>query len=170
MEAARPGRALWRALRPHQWAKNLLLFVPLALTPAQASDTGKWLVLLAAFASWSAVASAGYLANDALDVAADRADPEKRTRPFASGALEIRTGASAGFALALCGVGLAAFVAPIAFTVHLVVYLVLTLLYSLYVKRLLLFDVRSEEHTSELQSLRHLVCRLLLEKKTQSDH
>src|SRR5262245_65352856 len=26
---------------------------------------------------------------------------------------------------------------------------------------------RSEEHTSELQSLRHLVCRLLLEKKTR---
>src|SRR5262245_66447348 len=26
-------------------------------------------------------------------------------------------------------------------------------------------DERSEEHTSELQSLRHLVCRLLLEKK-----
>src|SRR5262245_64892119 len=26
-------------------------------------------------------------------------------------------------------------------------------------------DSRSEEHTSELQSLRHLVCRLLLEKK-----
>src|SRR5437899_5978120 len=25
--------------------------------------------------------------------------------------------------------------------------------------------MRSEEHTSELQSLRHLVCRLLLEKK-----
>src|SRR5258705_1366178 len=27
--------------------------------------------------------------------------------------------------------------------------------------------LRSEEHTSELQSLRHLVCRLLLEKKTE---
>src|SRR5258705_9919271 len=26
---------------------------------------------------------------------------------------------------------------------------------------------RSEEHTSELQSLRHLVCRLLLEKKNK---
>src|SRR5258705_845577 len=26
---------------------------------------------------------------------------------------------------------------------------------------------RSEEHTSELQSLRHLVCRLLLEKKKE---
>src|SRR5258705_8990305 len=27
---------------------------------------------------------------------------------------------------------------------------------------------RSEEHTSELQSLRHLVCRLLLEKKKKN--
>src|SRR2546422_3303411 len=27
------------------------------------------------------------------------------------------------------------------------------------------FDLRSEEHTSELQSRLHLVCRLLLEKK-----
>src|SRR5437899_7106186 len=29
-------------------------------------------------------------------------------------------------------------------------------------------NLRSEEHTSELQSLRHLVCRLLLEKKKRS--
>src|SRR5436853_2415604 len=29
--------------------------------------------------------------------------------------------------------------------------------------------VRSEEHTSELQSLRHLVCRLLLEKKNTTN-
>src|SRR5438045_5773845 len=29
--------------------------------------------------------------------------------------------------------------------------------------------VRSEEHTSELQSLRHLVCRLLLEKKKEPE-
>src|SRR5258705_1362249 len=28
---------------------------------------------------------------------------------------------------------------------------------------------RSEEHTSELQSLRHLVCRLLLEKKKTTE-
>src|SRR5205814_6591539 len=30
--------------------------------------------------------------------------------------------------------------------------------------------LRSEEHTSELQSLRHLVCRLLLEKKKKKTH
>src|SRR5258705_7319319 len=32
----------------------------------------------------------------------------------------------------------------------------------------LLLSGRSEEHTSELQSLRHLVCRLLLEKKKKA--
>src|ERR1039458_7583054 len=31
-------------------------------------------------------------------------------------------------------------------------------------------NARSEEHTSELQSLRHLVCRLLLEKKKRPPH
>src|SRR5262245_63042453 len=35
---------------------------------------------------------------------------------------------------------------------------------------LLFEDERSEEHTSELQSLRHLVCRLLLEKKKKINH
>src|SRR5437899_12723024 len=32
-------------------------------------------------------------------------------------------------------------------------------------RRMRMSERRSEEHTSELQSLRHLVCRLLLEKK-----
>src|SRR5262245_62678024 len=38
---------------------------------------------------------------------------------------------------------------------------------SVFLKHLvgLIRPDRSEEHTSELQSLRHLVCRLLLEKK-----
>src|SRR5438093_10152063 len=31
-------------------------------------------------------------------------------------------------------------------------------------------DDRSEEHTSELQSLTNLVCRLLLEKKKKKEH
>src|SRR2546422_4177826 len=34
----------------------------------------------------------------------------------------------------------------------------------------LTLEVRSEEHTSELQSRLHLVCRLLLEKKKKKQH
>src|SRR5690349_24172133 len=36
--------------------------------------------------------------------------------------------------------------------------------------RIAIQRVRSEEHTSELQSRRDLVCRLLLEKKNRSDN
>src|SRR5687767_15548049 len=36
--------------------------------------------------------------------------------------------------------------------------------------RVLLCGLRSEEHTSELQSLAYLVCRLLLEKKKKTQH
>src|SRR3989442_11934022 len=38
------------------------------------------------------------------------------------------------------------------------------------VKRDVVVDERSEEHTSELQSRPHLVCRLLLEKKKRRDN
>src|SRR3989442_7367852 len=34
----------------------------------------------------------------------------------------------------------------------------------------LFLQIRSEEHTSELQSRPHLVCRLLLEKKKKTHH
>src|SRR5215831_2889249 len=53
-------------------------------------------------------------------------------------------------------------VAAIRMTVQLaLVGLVLTALFAVVSP----LWTRSEEHTSELQSLRHLVCRLLLEKK-----
>src|SRR5690625_6998798 len=41
---------------------------------------------------------------------------------------------------------------------------------QLGVLQLLLFGPRSEEHTSELQSRGHLVCRLLLEKKKYTNN
>src|SRR3712207_8469771 len=41
-------------------------------------------------------------------------------------------------------------------------------LYALFFDKKVGFAVRSEEHTSELQSRQYLVCRLLLEKKKKS--
>src|SRR5258705_6004963 len=43
-----------------------------------------------------------------------------------------------------------------------------TLDYLAAMCELVLEKTRSEEHTSELQSLRHLVCRLLLDKKKKT--
>src|SRR5947199_7897875 len=50
---------------------------------------------------------------------------------------------------------------------HLKGQLNLAVCFSISSFQIINFKSRSEEHTSELQSLRHLVCRLLLEKKKQ---
>jgi 4-hydroxybenzoate polyprenyltransferase len=140
-DGSRIASELWRALRPHQWAKNLLVFVPLALTPAQLGDVARWQVVAWAFVAWCAVASLGYLANDWLDREADRADPAQRDRPFAKGPLSARAGLVAGLALAALGFGCALLFATPAFLLCLVAYLAITLAYSLFLKRFVLVDV-----------------------------
>jgi 4-hydroxybenzoate polyprenyltransferase len=85
------ARGLVRALRPYQWVKNLLVFVPLVCSAAY-FDIGGWEAAIASFAAFCAVASAIYLLNDICDLPADRAHPSKARRPFASGAVPIALG------------------------------------------------------------------------------
>src|SRR4051794_7381123 len=75
-----------RALRPHQWSKNTLLFVP-QLLAHQVFAWDKWLASGTAFLCFCLGASSVYLINDVIDLEADRAHPQKRNRPFASGQL-----------------------------------------------------------------------------------
>lgn len=127
-----------KALRPHQWAKNLLIFLPLLLAhviaPAQLSAA------VLAFCCFSLAASATYIVNDLLDIEADRRHPKKRFRPLASGDLSAFTGlgiVAVFLLLALIGTRLL----PIAFLGWLLLYLAATLAYSMYLKRVALVDV-----------------------------
>lgn len=128
-----------KALRIHQWSKNALVFVPLMLGHAYGNITAV-LACLAGFVLLSVLASSTYIINDILDLDADRRHPTKRNRPLARGDI------SAGKALAVALVGtagslVAAFVLSKAFFICLAGYLVTTLAYSLWLKRLLLVDV-----------------------------
>lgn len=144
-ENARPVSRLLldsvRALRPHQWTKNLLVFVPLALTPQEVGDPQKLLTALLAFVALSLVASGGYVVNDLLDLEADRAHPVKRRRPFASGALPVGWGIAMAAGLALAGASVAVLATPPGYWAVIGTYLVLTFSYSLWLKRQLLLDV-----------------------------
>jgi len=84
-------RGLVRALRPHQWVKNLLVFVPLVCAAAF-DNIGSWEAALECFLGFCAIASAIYLLNDIADLASDRAHPRKSRRPFARGAVPISLG------------------------------------------------------------------------------
>jgi len=83
-------KAFLKAIRLHQWAKNVLIFVPLLL--AHALKLPLILNAILAFFCFSLCASATYIVNDLLDIEADRRHPLKRLRPFAAGDLQVSTG------------------------------------------------------------------------------
>ena len=126
-------------LRPAQWVKNLLVFVA-ALASHRILDPGAWAALLPLFAAQCLLSSSAYVVNDALDVAADRAHPGKSKRPFASGALPRSMAWWLAPALLACAV-LLAWQLPPAAQLVLGAYAVTTLLYSLWLKRVLWLDV-----------------------------
>ena len=126
-----------RALRPHQWVKNLLVFLPVLAAHQPASLA----VAFIAFIAFSLTASAVYLINDLADLEADRAHKRKRHRPLASGALPVGEALIMAAALFLAAIVNAALLAPPVFLAVLLVYVVATFAYSLWLKRKLLVDV-----------------------------
>jgi len=133
-----PLKSLIKALRLHQWAKNLLIVVPLLL--AHTVTPGRLLTALVAFLCFSLTASATYVVNDLMDLEADRRHPRKRQRPFASGDLPAFSGACIVVAFLLAAL-LGARMLPAEFSAWLLVYLVTTLAYTSYFKRVALLDV-----------------------------
>jgi 4-hydroxybenzoate polyprenyltransferase len=128
-----------KALRLHQWAKNLLVFVPLLLS-GELMTPGLVLRDLAAVALLGLCASGAYLFNDVSDLEADRAHPLKRLRPFAAGRISPRAGRVAGVTLIAAGLGGAAVAYP-QIAGWLALYLVGTLSYSFVLKSQALVDV-----------------------------
>ena len=131
-------RSAIAAMRPHQWAKNLLIFLPLLLSHAIAVDL--LLAALLAFVCFSLTASATYIVNDLLDIDSDRRHPNKRLRPFAAGDLSAAAGAALAAAFLLAAFS-AATLLPAAFNGWLLFYFAATLAYSTYLKRVALVDV-----------------------------
>lgn len=128
---------LVRAMRPHQWVKNILVFVPI-LTAHALGEMSAWIGGLLMFAAFCCTASAIYLINDLLDLKADRAHPRKRLRPFARGAVPLPAGIAGAAVLLLIGLGLAALghVAWVACA-----YAAMSIGYSVILKQLPLVDV-----------------------------
>ncbi len=131
-------RATLRALRPHQWAKNALILIPI-LAAHQATDLPLLGTALLALVAFCLCASSVYVLNDLLDLEADRAHPRKSKRPFAAGDLSILTGLALAPALLLIGALLAALL-PAKFQLVFASYYGLTLGYSFFLKGCVLVD------------------------------
>jgi 4-hydroxybenzoate polyprenyltransferase len=128
-----------KALRTHQWVKNILLFVPLFLSHRW-NEPELVIKSFFAFASFSICASAFYIFNDLSDLESDRLNPSKKNRPFASGALSVGFGIMMIPALLGISLLLALNTDPGFFNV-LLAYALLTSLYSSVLKKIAVLDV-----------------------------
>ena len=138
-QSRRPVKIWLRALRVHQWSKNLIIFIPLIAGHAY-HQPAHILAAIAAFVLVCLLASATYMLNDIADLDADRVHHSKRRRPFASGDLPIVLGSIVAPPLIVIAVMGAYALAP-AFAITLLLYLGLTLAYSFGVKEMPLLDV-----------------------------
>jgi 4-hydroxybenzoate polyprenyltransferase/phosphoserine phosphatase len=158
-----PSLKSWlKAIRIHQWAKNVLIFLPVLL--AHALVPALLVAAVLAFLAFGLCASATYIVNDLLDIEADRLHPRKRRRPFASGDLSALSGIviAAAFLVVSAAIAIATphviqrispaiatanhyhflgFPTQYAFLGWLAIYAMTTLAYSLRLKRAVLVDV-----------------------------
>jgi 4-hydroxybenzoate polyprenyltransferase len=132
-------RALVKTMRPRQWTKNAFLFAALVFD-------GKLFILpdflrtLAGFGLFCMISSAVYIFNDLLDVDADRLHPVKKNRPIASGRLPVPAAVAAGACLSLLAIALS-FLLSWEFALTILVYFVMILVYSKWLKHVPILDV-----------------------------
>ena len=144
--------ALLRAMRPHQWVKNVFVLAALVFAlgeagPEAPSTADRLIRVLMATGAFCLGASAIYLVNDVVDVESDRQHPKKRKRPIAAGELSIPAALIASVGCVAASLALAHAATPSveeagAGSVVLVVgvYMVSNLLYSLKLKQLAIVD------------------------------
>jgi 4-hydroxybenzoate polyprenyltransferase/phosphoserine phosphatase len=139
MDRSTGGAAAWiKLLRPHQWVKNALVFVP--VLTAHRFDLEAMLLGLAAFVAFSAAASSVYVVNDLVDIDADRKHPRKRKRPLAAGSVPIIPAIFVALLLILIALPIGLSIGLNFFAV-LVTYLVVTTAYSFFLKRKMMIDI-----------------------------
>jgi 4-hydroxybenzoate polyprenyltransferase/phosphoserine phosphatase len=127
-----------KAIRPHQWLKNILVFVPMFVahqfTPLAIVNC------FLAFIAFNLIASSGYILNDLCDLASDRAHPRKRNRPFASGDIPIGYGSLMSPLLLFVALAIAVTLGR-TFVLIIIGYYVATTAYSFYLKRKIVVDI-----------------------------
>ena len=126
-------------LRPHQWLKNLLLFFP-PFFGRKMLDVDLLMVIVPTFVSFSFAASSGYILNDIVDRESDKRHSTKKDRPIARGDIPVGFAVIVAAFLCTTAVVLSSAVSR-QFEGYLIIYFIITLLYSLYFKNVVIFDV-----------------------------
>jgi 4-hydroxybenzoate polyprenyltransferase len=132
-------RTIFATLRPQQWVKNVIIFAGLVFSQ-NLGHPALFLKTLVAFALFCLLSSGVYIFNDIMDVESDRKHPAKSSRPIASGKVKISTALFLFIVLSIVSMALSAWLSPL-FALTALAYLVLNVLYSVYLKNVVIIDV-----------------------------
>jgi 4-hydroxybenzoate polyprenyltransferase len=132
-------RALFKTMRPKQWAKNVFLLAAIVFD-RKLTNMDAMLNTIIGVVVFSMVASVVYIINDIADVEADRQHPTKRNRPIAAGKLPVPVALTAAIFLLLVSLPVAFWLSPV-FGLITLLYLALNLLYSKWFKHVVLLDI-----------------------------
>jgi 4-hydroxybenzoate polyprenyltransferase len=127
-------------LRPSQWVKNVVVFAGPAAGLQLLSPEPLFRAVVA-FAAFCLAASANYIVNDIVDREADARHPTKRYRPIARGVITPQVGSVVAVLLVIAAAALTTGLLVSSVTVVLAFYVLMTLAYSLNLKRRIILDV-----------------------------
>ncbi len=130
---------LFRAMRPRQWVKNLVVFAPIVFS----GDffNGAYIYEeIQAFIFFSLAASAVYLINDIVDAPKDRKHPIKKNRPIAAGVLPVKWAVLTSIIIITVFVPASFFIVGKYYGIVLIVYLVLQIIYTIKLKNIIIID------------------------------
>lgn len=133
-------KELLRLLRPYQWIKNMVVFLPIIFN-GSFFDFNCWEISFIAFICFCMISSSIYCLNDVKDCKSDRLDPEKCNRPVACGNVKITEAIIISICLAITGILICMSALPLSSTIIVATYLFLNILYCFWLKHLVLLDV-----------------------------
>lgn len=135
-------KLLWgliKAARPRQWIKNFALFAGLIFS-GQLDNPSSLILITEAFFIFCGLTTATYYLNDVFDIERDKQHPFKNKRPIASGLVPAELAVAIAILLITILLPISYQLSPPLFYASFA-YLVIQLLYSAYLKSVILLDV-----------------------------
>lgn len=126
-------------MRPHQYIKNLFIFLP-PFFALKITNTELFLNATIAFIGFSLAASSIYTLNDYFDIEEDKHHPKKKNRPLASGTISKRQAIAI---MTILPIASFAIIVPLSMKAAAILaeYLIMNILYSFYLKHVAILDV-----------------------------
>ncbi|GAB5490150.1 MAG: decaprenyl-phosphate phosphoribosyltransferase [Phototrophicaceae bacterium] len=131
---------LLRTMRPKQWTKNVLFVFPALIFDGKLTDPVSFYRVTIACILLILMSGTVYIINDLVDIEKDKLHPKKKNRPLPSGELPVSVAKVAAIVLPLLTLTFATYWDR-DLAIVLLLYLLIQIAYSFYLKHVVLLDV-----------------------------